>query len=352
MTLERDILFVFNLETDLDSHVLANSHSWLEAFQSQKFKRVYVFSTHVGRENLGENSVVVELGGGTTALRIRALFRLSKALILITRHSRRSLVFHHMSTRTTLFPGVFIKLLGVPQGLWYSHSATPPTLKLGLRIVDLVFSSTPGSTSNKSHKFRYVGHGIDFRNFPSIESLVNIRRTGIVSLGRFARVKNLNRIIEAGYQAKNFPEVSFIGAKSDKNAVVSEIETLAKNLRVNVNLLDSIPHDEVPKVLSSFSFYFSGTPKSVDKATLEAASLGCIIISEEFTARELTGMNKSWRQLGKELPLTLTEQVQTFESLSNEAIREIRRSLMIHTREQNNVERTTKEIINQLRSIP
>ena len=74
-------LIIYNLETDLDSQVLAAAHDWVEAFAAQVDK-VFVYSTHVGQTNLPANVVVKELGGGSFLKRLVGLFRLYKSFAI------------------------------------------------------------------------------------------------------------------------------------------------------------------------------------------------------------------------------------------------------------------------------
>jgi glycosyltransferase involved in cell wall biosynthesis len=256
-----------------------------------------------------------------------------------------------MSVRTTLFPGILIRILRIPQGLWYSHSAIPASLKLSLRVVDLVFTSTEGSTSIHSNKLRYTGHGIDYSEFPTVEDVLRIHRSGIVSLGRLVKVKNLDKIISAGRAKSNFPKITFIGPREDDNVLTSELRNLASKEDVELRILPAIPHGEVPEALSKYSFYYSGTPKSVDKATLEAASVGCIIITEERPASELTGMNLGWKKMGYEGHIDLAAQIALMQSLTDGEINNVRKEIMDFTRTNNNVINTTRNIIEQLREL-
>jgi hypothetical protein len=61
---DRDVLVIFNLETNLDSQVLAMGHSWVEKLAANDFQKVFVYSTHVGRHHLPTKVTVVEIGGG------------------------------------------------------------------------------------------------------------------------------------------------------------------------------------------------------------------------------------------------------------------------------------------------
>mgnify|MGYP000889057599 FL=1 len=105
-------LIIYNLETDLDSQVLAAAHDWVEAFAAQVDK-VFVYSTHVGRTKLPANVVVKELGGGSFLKRVAGLFKLYKSFATSLKHRSSVCVFHHMSPRTLLIVGPLYKIAGI-----------------------------------------------------------------------------------------------------------------------------------------------------------------------------------------------------------------------------------------------
>lgn len=348
---KRDVLFIFNLETNLESPVLALGHSWIENLAKNNFEKIYVYSTHVGRYNLPKNVKVVELGGGNIPRRILAVLRLIKSTVTISRLSSRAIAFHHMSVRTTLFPGILIKLLCIPQGIWYSHSSLPISLRLATKIADFVFTSVPGSTSINSNKLRYIGHGIDFSNYPNIDEVLKIQREGIVSLGRIARIKNLEKIVQAGENEVGFPRITLIGPNDSATTLTKELEILASKNRVSLSFIPAIPHEYVTDYLSKYSIYYSGTPKSVDKSTLEAASLGCLVVTSQAPARELTGMNNVWTKLGQDLGIDIKDQIKVIGSIPSQELLEIRKYVAEFTRAANDVVNTTKKIVEQLREL-
>lgn len=348
---KRNVLFIFNLETNLESSVLALGHSWIENLAKNNFEKIFVYSTHVGRHDLPHNVKVVELGGGNIPRRLIAVLRLIKSTVTISRYSSRAIVFHHMSVRTALYPGIFIKLLRIPQGIWYSHSSNPISLRLATKIADFVFTSVPGSTSINSNKLRFIGHGIDFTNYPDVDEVLTIQKEGIVSLGRIAPIKNLEKIVQAGENEVGFPGITFIGPNESATTLTKELEILASKNRVSLSFIPAIPHEYVPDYLSKYSIYYSGTPKSVDKSTLEAASVGCLVVTSEVPARELTGMNNVWTNLGHDLEIDLKDQIKVIGSVSAHELLAIRRYVMEFTRAANDVVNTTKKIVEQLREL-
>jgi hypothetical protein len=120
-------LFLFNLEVDSQSSVLAAGLDWIVAF-SGHCKQVFVFSTHVGDYKLPSNVTVIELSGSG-----------------FLRKLREKIVFHHMSQYTVIFPGIFLKIFRARQGLWYAHAAKGITLYLAEIISNKTFTSATGA---------------------------------------------------------------------------------------------------------------------------------------------------------------------------------------------------------------
>jgi hypothetical protein len=340
-------LFIFNLETNLDNPLLAFTHDWITSF-SKKVEYIHVFSTHVGRFDLPNNVDVNELGGGSLLKKIQAIFRLGKASLAILNLRRESIVFHHMSTKTGVFPGIFIRILGVPQGLWYSHSAHPFSLHLASKIVNVIITSTSGAFPFKSSKVSYVGHGLEMSSALKVFDQMSPNRVGIVSLGRITRIKNLDKILLSVPKNINQFPISFIGPKDNNEDIESELKAIATKNKIKLEILPPIDHSSILKKLVSYSIYYSGTPKSVDKATIEAASVGCFVVTTESTAQVLTGMDLVWKELNKPNNLSLEQQVQILGDLTQLQDAKLRRLIHKQSVKKNDVTTTVSKILSKI----
>jgi glycosyltransferase involved in cell wall biosynthesis len=342
-------LFIFNLETNLDNPILASTHDWIASFANE-VECVHVYSTHVGKFDLPKIVDIHELGGGTTFKKVRAILRLCKAAFLIYKFRKDSIVFHHMSARTAVFPGILIRIWGVPQGLWYSHSANPLSLRLATRIVSVIVTSTEGAVPIKSPKVSYVGHGLDMSKAVQVFNQDSKSRDGIVSLGRVARVKNLDKLLFALSNNLDQFSVTFIGPSEDGGVVETELREIAFENGITLEILPPVEHPKVLKKLAEFSIYYSGTPKSVDKATIEAASVGCYIATTEGAAKDLTGMNLVWEELKEPNHLSIGEQVRILDNLSPSQEAKMRRLLHEQAMKKNEVSSTTRLILSKILS--
>lgn len=341
-------LYIYNLETDLDSVVLATSHKWIENFARQ-VHQVSVYSTHLGRTSLPDSVRIFELGGGSTRKKLVALFRLSKSFIDIYRHRDSVAVFHHMSPRTAVFPGVLIRVMGIPQALWYSHSSKPLSFRLGCMIVDSLITSVPGSIPSTSHKVNFVGHGIDVSDARTITRQAPAVRRGIVFIGRISPIKRLDEILSTLTRIGEYQErIDFIGPTGPDPLLPMKLTEFAHSAGINLSVLSPIPHDEVLPTLSTYSFFYSGMLQSVDKAALEAAIVGCLVLSVDDATLRLTGMEKLWLEIFQRVPQTIEEQLKLLLDLHSDKLLAYRKLVQDYCMEMNDVSQTTKKILDIL----
>lgn len=340
-------IYIFNLASNLDDPSLAFTNDWIKAF-SKVFETVKVFSTKVGRTEQIANVTYSHLGGGSILKRVRAVMRLQKVAIQIFKNRRSSIVFHHMSTKTCLIVGPALRLMGVPQGLWYSHSKKGIELKLASKITNKIFSSTDGAFPLKSHKVVFVGHGIDTSKFQV--GLLEERDNRILSLGRIARVKNNEALIMAIAQSNcEIKDVYLAGPLSSDPGYLDELKRYGDSRGVNVVYIPPISYDEIPSFLEKFSACYTGSPNSVDKSVIEGAMSGCFTIASQDFVLDQTGMWEILVSLGyKDVP-ELHEQIRIAHGLFNEE--RLRIKMSDFAKQKNNVENTINAIVSELSKV-
>ena len=343
-------LVIYNLETNLDSNVLAAAHDWVESF-AKNVDQVVVYSTHVGRVDLPTNVIVREIGGGTPVRRLVAVLRLLKSVAIEFPKRNTLAVFHHMSTRSLLFVGVFFKLMGVKQGLWYSHSKKSFSLSASHILADRIFTSIPSAIPISNNRVRFVGHGLKSERFLRTDCGVLQRRDGIVAIGRVVPVKRLELLVEAVSKSKiaNLG-VTCIGPHQTNGDYPNKILELARIKEIDVSLKDAIPYKEIPNALRGFDFIFTGTPKSVDKAVIEGAMSGCFVVSSEEQAIKLTGMDQVFKSLGFENIPIIEHQLIAISGLPSDEKENLRSILSSKAMELNDLDQTTQKILFELES--
>lgn len=342
-------LFLFNLEVDSQSRVLAAGLDWIVAF-SEHCHKVFVFSTHVGEYKLPNNVTVIELSGPGFLAKFSWFINSTRALFMYLRTGGEKIVFHHMSQYTVIFPGIFLKIFGARQGLWYAHAAKGITLYLAEKISSKTFTSAKGAFPLFSKKLTLLGQGVSTSKFSlAFQENIDSKREGIFSLGRINRVKNLEKLLEI-MPAKHVNRIEFMGRCEDKNYKLM-IENLAKEKELNLVINDSKSYNEIPLYLTKWSYYYCGTDTAVDKAAIEAAASGCIIISTNKNVLKLTGMDDIYNNFDLLVPENLFDQISFFDKLTNKDISLIRKEISARSCEQNNVVNTTHKIVDVLCTI-
>jgi len=341
-------LLLFNLEIDSDSKVLAAGLDWVRSF-SEYCESVYVFSTHVGSYDLPKNVKVWELGGGGIYNKIRWVVMGFYSVLVCLRVKHPRIVFHHMSQFTSIHPGLLFRLLSIKQGLWYAHAHKNLSLIIAEKIVNKTFTSAPGAFPVKSEKLMYLGQGVNTDAFQKVfKSNRGKPRVGLISIGRINKSKNLDELL-IDLHKKNKLEIEFIG-RNDNQEYFDYLKILAKNKGLKLELLNDKKYADIPDFLIKRKYYFCGTRIAVDKAAIEAAASGCIIISNNKNVLQLTGMIKIYSSLNIAIPESLQSQIKVFEELSPKRIEQIQGEISQLTCELNNVKRTTKRVIDEILS--
>lgn len=286
---KRETIYVFNLSYSQENEILSHSIEWAEQFSSH-FKNVCVFTMEWdGKLREQKGISVVQLKRNKNDYKFMVVLRTLRSLKTIYLNRRRACVFFHMNHKPIILVGIFLRFWNVPSGLWYSHKHNTILLKVSEKIVNFVFSPTIEAFPIKSVKLVATGHGISQIFLGQI--FQGNRLNAVVHLGRITAVKRIENII---YALSTLPisnrHLDLIGPASNME-YKSFIVELAKKLQVSINLLGVKTKSELTNLLRDYSICFSGTEKSIDKAPLEAASLGCFIVSSNKQLLRLTGMD-------------------------------------------------------------
>lgn len=342
-------LYVFNLSTDLDNDVLAFTHDWAEEF-SHHFDKVFIYSTHLGNTKLPKNVFTQELGGGTAIKRVKAILKILAALIHIVLYSKNRFVFYHMNARVASIIGLPLKILRVPQILWYSHAHASFSLRLATNFVDRVVSTSNSSLPFKTKKLRTTGHGVRDKNVFRATEIHSLE--SISFLGRVSRVKRIEILIEEVSIFQKLTERKFkiyvIGpceAPQDKR-YKAELIALAKKRNVELIFMGSIPHKNVQLELSKYDVAFNGTLQSLDKGAIESVFAKCLLISDQSnTLIECGYSNFSLDSSGR--ALKISQQLRLMISLSEGQKTALREKARIETLSRHSLSSTINKIITE-----
>jgi glycosyltransferase involved in cell wall biosynthesis len=351
---EISVIWIFNLRLDLNSTVLAAGHDWVGEFANHA-ANINVVSTHLGKVDLPGKVSYIELGGGNPFARVLAIIRLIRLLPALWRSRHESVVFHHMSPKTVLILGLPIRIMGIPQGLWYSHSKNSLQFQLSKTIVNYVFTSIKGAAPGRSKKFRFIGHGISESRFIRKTKKWEKKQGEILCVGRVSPVKKIEDLLEALLVVKNRKvkdgvSIKICGAFDPQSNYFKQLSDKANEVENQIEFVGPVTYTNIHMFFRNADFFFSGTPASVDKAVIEAAFSGCLILSENIAALELTGMHRAWTEVLKHSPSDLFTQLQTLTRLTPKQKDEMREIVWSTSLANNRISNTVQQIMLQLGS--
>lgn len=340
-------LVVFNLKSCQDDPIFNASVSWVEEL-SRRFKHIEVHSVHLGRVPTLSNVSWSELGGGNLVQRCRAILRLTKFLVRNSFSKRDFIVFHYMNHKTAVYPGAILRLMGIRQVLWYAHASSTLVLKFSEIFVDRIVTSRRSAFPLKSKKVSEIGQALTVAIPVETVPTWDNRENKVVSLGRLVPVKFLEECLEAlYYNAELRLNLTNIGPQPDLT-YKEKLESFMVNGTRVFFAESEVPQREAVEAVSNFKFYFSGTREAIDKAAIEAASVGCMILTTNSNLQDILNLRKKFLQLGIDQNISL--QLRWYSNLSEGAAKELSKSLMQEVRTNLSLGRVIDRLIKELSS--
>lgn len=345
-------LVIVNLATDKNNVALSFTSDWIDEF-SKRYSVVRVWSVHVGDFDLPSNVKVTELGGGSLRKRIFLPFKISSIVFYLIRKPKSD-VFYHMNASVAVMVGPILKILKVPQILWYSHAYPSVALKIAVKLVDRVVSTSTESFPLSTTKLISTGHGV--RDQEVIRTRQDMSTPSISFLGRVSRVKRIELLINEVSTFQNSHnrtlKIYILGpceGALDRNYKL-ELLALAKERFVELIFVGSVPYKNVQFELSKHEFAYNGTLKSLDKGAIESVFAQSILLSDQKNTLTECGYSKFSLTASGEV-LRISEQLNLMTSLS-----EVQRSAMIENAKKETLARhslssTITKICNQFESI-
>src|SRR3989344_5619212 len=194
--------------------------------------------------------------------------------------------------------------------LWYTHKSVDFKLRLAHTLVDRVLTASPESFRLLSRKVKVVGHGIDLRKFAPLPNPlhqgegrynkrvsspprgggeVGRRKFRIISIGRISPVKDYESLLKAveilvnhkGVKDMTVEVYGRVGLPEHQGYLDSLIEFVHNaDLEDCVKFQGELSYEFVDEILHEADLFInmSGTG-SIDKAVLEAAAAGLLVIS-------------------------------------------------------------------------
>lgn len=157
-------LLLFNLATDVDDPILGFTTDWIREL-ALRAASLDVITMRRGRLAVPANVRVYSLGKErrySEARRGIRFYRILTGLLMSTRYDG---AFAHMAPLFAVMAAPLLRRRKIPLTLWYAHTATPWTLRLGERAADRVVTASAGSFRVPSRKVIVTGHGVDTDRF-------------------------------------------------------------------------------------------------------------------------------------------------------------------------------------------
>jgi glycosyltransferase involved in cell wall biosynthesis len=195
----------------------------------------------------------------------------------------------------------------------------------------------------------FIGHGIPIERFSKLN--FEVKREGIASIGRIVRIKNIEEGIKAIGVVENIPRTLHLyGEPLGGDDYLESINQLAITESVELKLHGLVNYESMPMELQKYSVVYSGTPKSTDKALLEAAAAGCFPLTNNRDAESLTGMVKVWKFLRLDPSASLATKLSALTKLSEREEIAFRKQVSMATCASSDVKATVGKISDILRN--
>ena len=280
-------LLIVTQVVDTNDSNLGFFHRWIEEF-AKHCEHVTVICLKEGAHQLPGNVSVYSLGksaqgrpaSGWERLLLRMHYTLRFYRYIWTLRREYDSVFVHMNPEYVLLGGLFWRAQGKKIALWYVHKSVTWTLRVALRLVDVIFTASKESFRLPSPKVRIMGHGIDTEFFSPAASVA--RGNHFLSVGRLMQSKQHNLAIREAYDASVPLRIAGEGPERERLAA------LARELGADVTFLGGLTQEKLrDEYRAAAKLIHRSETGSLDKVVLEAAACGCSIDSTDPAIRVL-----------------------------------------------------------------
>ncbi len=276
---------------DQDDPVSATLVRWIRSLaRNPSVATVRVLALRVGRFDLPDNVVVVDLGVGKLARLVRFYAAIAEAI-------RRRQADFFFVLQGGPYPALLlpVKLLtGRRIYQWKTHRYVSRRMAFYARWCDdLVFTATPSSFPLALPNVRVVGHGIDMQQFHPMPD--DRPESGdLIAVGRLTPVKRLDRLISAvaacrGSSGRMWSlDICGPELEGDRNYRATLDDLVARlDLSGSVRFLGPALHDEISPLLARYHASVNFSDTGFDKAIAEAMACGKPVLSTNACFAEL-----------------------------------------------------------------
>lgn len=274
-----------------EDSALRHSIQWTREI-AKNYDGLTVISTYLGNhQEFSPNSRLVELGGGSLINRLVAFYKLWILALTFYKDRNHLVAFYHMTHKPLNIIGPVLRIMGIRQVLWYSHSRKSLSLRFAMLWANAIVSPTIRCFPYSTEKVVPVGHGVTTHSvrLNQIESRDCSEK--VLVLGRIARIKRIENLIYAIFESQSRFKISLCGRIESKE-YLSYLTNEASAQQIELEVLGDLSGESLENKLSEFCIGFSGTVGSVDKAPLEMNQFGIFVASDNEDLQTLSGQNE------------------------------------------------------------
>jgi len=238
----------------------------------------------------GKREFVHKVNGSLRILRLINFIAIFCKILLDQRvRGTKPVVFLHMTDFIALPAAIICKIFRLKIFLWYAHKSPTRWIWHGRRLLNGVFTSTPGSVPKQLLPAECLGQSIDTKAF--FFSKKSFKSNRMVHVGRLDPIKRIDLLLRAFITLRNKGcvdiSLDLFGSTSDSSGPYRgflQSIILENRLESHVRCLGALPHSQVASTLSNYDLFIHAYMGSLDKAILEATSMGIPVITtnEEY----------------------------------------------------------------------
>jgi glycosyltransferase involved in cell wall biosynthesis len=276
---------------DQDDPINATLVRWIRSLAGDpSVASVRVLTLRVGRFQLPENVVVLDLGVG----RVGRLLRFYAEVVLAIRRREADFFFVLQGGPYPLMLMPIKLLTGRRIYQWKTHTYVSRSMAFYARWCDdLVFTATPSSFPLAVPNVRVVGHGIDTQLFRPLP-VDGPPTADLIAVGRLTQVKRLDRLLHALAACRDASgrvcSLDVCGPTLEGDwPYRATLEDLVSRLDLvgSVRFVGPASQDEMGALLGRYNAAVSFSDGGLDKAIAEAMACGKPVLSTNACFAEL-----------------------------------------------------------------
>lgn len=276
---------------DADDPYRAVAHRWLNVFaEHPKVSHIHALCLRKGRCVVPENVRITQIGSGNRVFTLLAFYRTVFTLLL---KKEVDFFFVHMGGAYPILLFPLNLLFRKPVYQWKAHPSIGFIMRLNLWADKRIFTVNRASFPVSSGKVHEMGHGIDVEKLPL--QLKSRPVDKLITIGRISPVKKIDSMIrliaeyKKQYGKQLFLTVVGSALRKEHEQYPDELRKLARELDVaeQVSFPGVVERSCLGKLLTEASIFLSFSGTAVDKASLEAMTVGTPVLTANVCLNDL-----------------------------------------------------------------